>query len=532
MFDDPEATWKSHMWLYLCTALAIVTVYFATTIIYNLYFHPLHSFPGPLAHRASPIPYILRIVSGKAAFHTHELHEKYGPIVRLSPNHLSFTDVHAWRDIYGHRIPPHAFLAPHNSQPDQNRQRQPFPHSSHSLDENPKSPLHYGFLPDIPPSILEAPRDEHARLRKALSNGFSDKALRSQESRIRRHVDLLMLRLRQSSRGEGGARSLDIAKWYNWIAFDVVGDLVFAEPFGCLERREYHPFVELIVGTIKGGTVLVALNHLGMQWLMHVMWHAGVGKLVARLRGLLREKLESRMEARVEMEDLFEGFMRCREEWGLDMERLQSNAMVLVAAGSETTATLLAGVTYLLMSNPEAMAKLKAEIRNAFNSADEITIASASRLPYMLACLNEALRMYPPVTGSLVRQVAPGGAVIAGHVIVGGVSVECQQWSMNHSSSYWHDPWAFRPERFLYDKANLTKEGALEAFQPFNVGPRNCIGRNLAYAEMRLILANLIYNFDLSLADESKGWIEKQRAYPLWARGPLHAFVEPVRPVD
>lgn len=159
------------------------------------------------------------------------------------------------------------------------------------------------------------------------------------------------------------------------------------------------------------------------------------------------------------------------------MERLTSNAVVLIAAGSETTATLLAGVTYLLLSNPEKMAKLKIEVRNAFNSAEEITIASASRLPYMLACLNEALRMYPPVTGSLVRQIAPGGATIAGHVLPGGTLVECQQWSMNHSSDHWHEPWAFRPERFLDAKAELMKADAAEALQPFSIGPRNCIGR-------------------------------------------------------
>src|SRR4051795_12215193 len=103
--------------------------------------------------------------------------------------------------------------------------------------------------------------------------------------------------------------------------------------------------------------------------------------------------------------------------------------MVLIAAGSETTSTLLAGVTYLLLSNPDAMAKLKIEVRNAFSSADKITIASASRLPYMLACLNEALRMYPPVTGGIVREVAPGGTTIAGHVIPGGTMVECKAWA-------------------------------------------------------------------------------------------------------
>jgi len=158
------------------------------------------------------------------------------------------------------------------------------------------------------------------------------------------------------------------------------------------------------------------------------------------------------------------------------MGGLTSNAVILVAAGSETTATLLAGVTYLLLSNPEALANLKIEVRSTFNSAGEITIASASRLPYMLACLNEALRMYPPVTGSLVRVIAKGGTTVAGHVLPGGTMVECSQWAMHHSSANWQDPWSFRPERFL-DKGGLGKKDTFEALQPFSVGPRNCVGK-------------------------------------------------------
>jgi len=163
------------------------------------------------------------------------------------------------------------------------------------------------------------------------------------------------------------------------------------------------------------------------------------------------------------------------------MDSLTSNAMVLVAAGSETTATALAGVTYLLVSNPSVMATLKSEVRSAFKSVDEITITSASsRLPYMLACLTEALRMYPPVTGGLVRVIAKGGTVVGGHVIPGGTLVECAPWAMNHSSSHWESPWTFRPERFLHDKEEEelgNTKHTVEALQPFSVGPRNCIGR-------------------------------------------------------
>lgn len=101
------------------------------------------------------------------------------------------------------------------------------------------------------------------------------------------------------------------------------------------------------------------------------------------------------------------------------MGKLTTNAAVLVAAGSDTTANLLAGVTYLLLENPDAMEKLKHEVRTSFQSADEITIASVSRLPYTLACLNEALRRWPPALGNLAREVHEGGEVILGKFLPG-----------------------------------------------------------------------------------------------------------------
>lgn len=104
------------------------------------------------------------------------------------------------------------------------------------------------------------------------------------------------------------------------------------------------------------------------------------------------------------------------------MEKLQSNSSILIIGGSETTATLLSGVTYFLLTNPEAMAKLTAEVRGAFKSEDEIDFVSVSTLPYLLACLDEALRMYPPVPTGLPRVVPKGGAKISGNYVPEGVS--------------------------------------------------------------------------------------------------------------
>jgi cytochrome P450 len=106
----------------------------------------------------------------------------------------------------------------------------------------------------------------------------------------------------------------------------------------------------------------------------------------------------------------------------MDVDKLEANSTVLLIAGSETTATLLSGVTYLLLRNSDTMARLTKEVRATFKSEDEIDFISVNKLTYMLACLNEALRHYPPVPIALPRVVPKGGRHIAGHFIHEDVS--------------------------------------------------------------------------------------------------------------
>lgn len=60
-----------------------------------------------------------------------------------------------------------------------------------------------------------------------------------------------------------------------------------------------------------------------------------------------------------------------------------------------------------------------------------------------------------------------------------------------------------------------------EAHKPFSFGPRDCIGRNLAYHEMRLILAHVLWTFDLTLSESTKNWAEEQNIFALWEKPPL-----------
>ena len=130
---------------------------------------------------------------------------------------------------------------------------------------------------------------------------------------------------------------------------------------------------------------------------------------------------------------------------------------------------------FLLATSPDKLTRLTNEVRSAFGSDQDITMSSIGNLPYMLACLNESLRMYPPLPSGLPRVVPAGGTVLAGKFVPAGTVVSVWQWAINHDPSYWKDPWDFRPERFLGDVRYANDQ--LDAMQPFSTGPRNCIGK-------------------------------------------------------
>lgn len=110
----------------------------------------------------------------------------------------------------------------------------------------------------------------------------------------------------------------------------------------------------------------------------------------------------------------------------LDMERLVQNSTLFIAAGSETTATLLTATTYFLLTNPVYYEKVVSEVRSSFSNARDITLVSVSKLSWMLACLKESNRMFPVVPSWLPRRLVKGNAVIAGDVVPEGVSAPIQ----------------------------------------------------------------------------------------------------------
>ncbi|KAJ5991615.1 isotrichodermin C-15 hydroxylase [Penicillium canescens] len=469
-----------------------ITLYFIGVIIYNVYFHPLAKYPGPKVMAATRLPYLRMVASGNAPKVTTALHRRYGSVFRIAPDELSFlTEGEAWKRIYATR-PGHG-------------QKQ-------------KDHRFYQGSVDGYPSILLSGDADHAFVRRSLSHAFSDSSLRGQEPVIQGYVNLLIHRLRQ--RSQKGAEPIDIVSWYNFATFDIIGDLSFGEPFGCLQNSNYHPWVSMVFENVKAGTICRVISRLpGGNFLLGLLAPRSLIDAKDNHEKLTVEKVDARIEKSNDRPDFFANILKHQNtEKEFPRGKLYSNASFIIVAGSETVATILSGATYLLLKNPNALAKLQREVRTAFNSDEEINMDTCSQLRYTQAVINESLRVFPPVPIGLPRFVDAQGETIDGHWVPGGTVVSVAPIATFHSESNFKHADQFIPERHLGDPSFASDNK--DALQPFSVGPRNCIGRNLAYVEMRLILTRIIFNFNLELAEPDIDW-QDQKCYTLWTKSPL-----------
>jgi cytochrome P450 len=279
--------------------------------------------------------------------------------------------------------------------------------------------------------------------------------------------------------------------------------------------------------SLKDFTIMTAIQATtGMlPAVLWVMMKLGVGAKALTLHlQLTEEKTRQRVALGSGRADFMDGLIQS----DMPFKDVEGTGGLLIIAGSETSATLLTGAMFFLTTHPDVLDKLTAEVRAQFHDESEITLDGTNGLQYMLAVLNETARCYPPVAISSPRVVPPEGAVVAGHAIPSGTVVSVWQWATYHDPGLFTDPDRFDPERFLHQGAGKYANDRMEAFNPFLLGPRNCIGQRLAYAEMRLILARIIWAFDVSISDESRGWLQGQEYYQLWDKPPLWIHLTPV----
>lgn len=184
------------------------------------------------------------------------------------------------------------------------------------------------------------------------------------------------------------------------------------------------------------------------------------------------------------------------EKWSLP--ELWAEASNLIVAGSDTTALTLSAAFFYLTHNARCLENAKREVRTVFEGRDVEDVRPGPLLNscrYLKACMDETMRMSPPVPGILPRAVLPGGIEIDGLLLPEGTEVSVGLYSIHHNATYFPEPFEFRPERWLEEGEGLAV--AQKAFAPFSLGPRGCIGKNMAYMEMLITMARVLVLFDI-----------------------------------
>ncbi|RFU79485.1 cytochrome p450 [Trichoderma arundinaceum] len=438
---------------------------YSSLITYRLFFHPLNKFPGPVGARISTFWFSYHIRSLDAWRKIAALHDQYGPYVRVGPTELSIRDPKAVMVLHG-----------------------------------PASKCEKGPNYDLtkPMTSLHMFRDKslHSVRRRVWSQAFSDRALRGYEQRMQEYRDMLFDRIVASN-----GQPIDMAKWFRFYSFDIMGDLAFGKSFNMLGTSRNHWAIDLLDAGVwpLALQLPIWLLRLGMciPFLASDWW---------KFVGFCRDRLLARMKCEPDVPDIMStllGPLGGREPSKEETDLLIGDAQLIIGAGSHTTAASMASVLYELAKHPQHFEKLRQElVPFVHGSQVEAAQDDLARLEHLNAVIYETLRLHPPVPTTIYRLTPQEGVMIDDIHIPGGMGVMCPQYSIGRSEAVYSKANSFAPERW-YQFPDMIKDK--EAFAPFSTGPYGCIGKRLALMDICQTISRLVWTFDIAFAPGEDG---------------------------
>lgn len=275
------------------------------------------------------------------------------------------------------------------------------------------------------------------------------------------------------------------------ITLETILHVVFGLSEGERRQQIKPPLIEFLNLTdspLKASIIFLPL--LQQDWGQWSPW----GKVVRYKRQiytLLQAEIEERRANSALGNDVLSLLMSACDERGEGLSdiELKDQLMTLLVAGHETTATALAWALYWIHKLPSVKQKLLTELNDCPDNRDPLAIA---RLPYLTAVCKETLRIYPVAFMAFIR-LAKSPIEIMGHQFDSEAMLAPSIYLTHHRQDLYPQSKQFRPERFL------ERQYSPYEFLPFGGGNRRCIGYALAMLEMKLVLATILANWDLSL---------------------------------
>ncbi|KXX79735.1 Pisatin demethylase [Madurella mycetomatis] len=468
--------------------LLVLTISLVVRALYKRYASPLRKYPGPFLASVTRLWKVRSVASGRTHLEHIALHRRYGPVVRIAPGEVSVSSPEAARTLLsaGKRF---------------------F-----------KTPFYGVFPPPENPDIFtETREDVHAMKKRVANVPYSMAAMQQLSPFINDSIELLVRKIDEHIAQARGV--FDLGDYLHYFAFDVLGEVAFSRSFGFLaEGRDVDNAIKTIdnsqtyngiVGQVPELDYLLRRNPL---W-QFVPWLSTKNALITRMAleemarrqpfdkdsaGLLRTG-DGRQDL---MASLIQGHLK-------DPERFREGDVFAVAhgaifAGSDSTASTMQSFFWHILDSIPVYQSILREIEEAVRTgvipADgNLTWNQAQNLPYLQACLKEAMRVRPAVGLNITRLVPPEGAELDGHFFPGGTSIACNGWVLHRDKDvFGQDADDFRPERWLEDEEK-AKRMERYMFQ-FGGGSHLCIGRNLALLEINKVVPRLLRDYRFELA--------------------------------
>ncbi|KAF6830347.1 cytochrome p450 [Colletotrichum plurivorum] len=445
---------------------AVAGIY-ASMLIYRGLFHRLNRFPGPFMARFSNLYVTFKIWN---RMHLHEevrrLHEKYGDVVRVGPTELSINKPGAINAVF---LETDCYKGPW-----------------------------YNLLHPMVSMQMIRDKDAHARRRKAWEHGFTSKALREYEPRVLKYTSQLLAGIASSA-----DTPLNASLWFNFYSFDVMGEFSLGRGFRMLEDGESHLYMDgLHRETLAVGRFTHAMWALPLYRRLSVLWDADL----RRFKAWVAQQVGRRIGERPDAADIFTWVLEDYEARGSkapqDLLNLFGDCILITVAGSDTVAAVLSCLFMELARHPDEYKKLQAEVDEYFRHHDKPEHALLSKLRYLQACIDEALRLHPPVPSGVQRMTPPEGLQVDDVWLPGDTIVFVPSYTQYRDSRFFERPDEFIPERWI-DRPKLVKNAA--PFVPFSTGHDVCIGKQLGLLETRFVVSAVVHEYNVRYAEGQTG---------------------------
>ena len=487
---------------------------------YNIVLHPLRKIPGPLLASLSPFRQIWALHGGQQHIDHIKLHEKYGPVVRVSPDTVLINDstyFAAWSnwDKADWWL---AFRA---------------------------DPVHLGHN-----SYHEV--KEHSHRKKLIMTGYQMSAVLKKESTMDKHVLMLATQLQKRT-----GKSFDLAPVIHYAAFDIVMDMVFSRPLGFLaSASDVDNVIEALHSLLIVANTMALLPSISKimltPWLFKYVApkptdKTGPGRIHGLAYEIVRQRYKDLQKSTTKHDDILQSIIDKNnpdsEDGPLPWPVLEQESIAPILAGSDSVAGHIRAAIFFLSTNNAARARLRTEIdaADAKGALSEVPRFHEVKehIPYMDLIMKETMRAYPVVGSPLPRAAPKDGAMINGHFIPPGTQVAISQWAVSRNRAiFGKDVEVFRPERWettltggphevqdvlseLEANANTNSRcmptgisSDAEAkirlrdsgYIPFSLGPMMCTGRNIATVEIYKIVTQLFRLFEFEIGDPAAPW--------------------------